>query len=223
MSRKKQATPAQPDRANGDKLAPGQPAQAPPPSDSRAASPPEGEMLDLQALVAEIAARLVTTGDPSLSRPVPLPPTRLEYEQVIVFRLVDGHYAVDLRNMAEVVQNPQITRVPGLPDWVLGVTNLHGEIISVVDLHRFLSLESPASALGALMLVARAGDQVIGLMVHEVGTILTFPTEHLISPPFQVQPELVSYLRGAVERDEGFVRLLDCERLLLGSQMQQFS
>jgi chemotaxis signal transduction protein len=73
------------------------------------------------------------------------------------------------------------------------------------------------------MIVAQAGDQHIGLVVDRIDIIYTFPVEQVISPPFKIAPELVPYIRGAIERQNEFIRFLDCESLLLGSQMQQFS
>ena len=73
------------------------------------------------------------------------------------------------------------------------------------------------------MIVAQAADQRIGLVVDDVELIYSFPVEQVLSPPFKVEPGIVPYLRGAVERDQEYIRLLECERLLLGQQMQQFS
>lgn len=186
-------------------------------------NPSTGEMVDLEALLAEIGARLITAGSMSLPQPQPVQAEPAESMQALVFMLLGDHYALELDHVGEVVRRPRITSVPGLPDWVLGVANLHGEIISVVDLVYFLDLGNQAARCPVDMLVTQAGDQRIGLMVDEVEIIYTFPTEQVLSPPFKVEPGLVAYLRGAVERQGAFIRLLHCERLLLGPQMQRFS
>jgi chemotaxis signal transduction protein len=181
-------------------------------------------MVNLDALLAEISARLVAAGSVNLVRPrLPTPP--VEQLRIVVFVLHGTRYAVEIRYVNQVLRQAAVTRVPGLPDWVVGVLNLYGEIVSVVDLARFLDLDPPAapSHSAATILVAQAADQRIGLMVDSVEVIYAFPAEQVISPPFKVEPSLVSYLRGAVERNDHFIRLLDCERLLLGPQMQQFS
>jgi chemotaxis signal transduction protein len=74
-----------------------------------------------------------------------------------------------------------------------------------------------------MMLVAQAADLKIGLMVDRVESIYRFPFEWVISPPFRLEPGLVAYLRGAVDRDGQMIRVLECERLLRGPKMQQFS
>lgn len=178
-------------------------------------------MIHLDAFLAQVSARLTAAGGISLSRTQPKPTAPAERMQVIVFKLAGVRYAVDIGHVSEIGRQAIITRVPGLVDWVLGVINLHGEIISVVDIARFLELNTEAPA--DMMIVVHAGDQKIGFMVDAIEPILTFLTEQIISPPFKIETSLVHYLRGAIEREGEFVRLLDCERLLLGPQMQQFS
>jgi purine-binding chemotaxis protein CheW len=184
---------------------------------------PTGEMVDLATLLEEIGARLVMAGSIPLGQTQPAPVKPVEHMKIIIFVMGDLRYAVEMSHIDEVVRSPSITPVPGLPDWVLGVTNLHGDIISVVNLARFLDIEMPAHQKDASMVVAHAADQRIGLVVDDTEVIYTFPTEQVISPPFKVSAQLVSYLRGAVERQGEYIRLLDCEHLLLSPQMQQFS
>jgi purine-binding chemotaxis protein CheW len=182
------------------------------------------EMVNLDSFLAEISERLATVSS--------IPVAGVQYDalvepiermQVVIFTMNDVHYAVDITCVSEVVRMPRITPVPGLPGWVLGVANLHGDVVSVIDLPSFLGVGAPADWRSASMIVAQTADQRIGLMVDDVDIIYTFPTEQVISPPFRVEESLVGYLRGTVEREGEFIRLLDCERLLLGQEMQQFS
>ncbi len=184
---------------------------------------PTGEMVDLAALLEEISTRLMMAGSISFGQTQPAPVKPVERMKIIIFVMGDLRYAVEMSHIDEVVRDPSITPVPGLPGWVLGVTNLHGDIISVVNLPRFLDIEISAYQKGVSMVVAHTADQRIGLVVDNTEMIYTFPTEQVISPPFKVPTQLVSYLRGAVERQGEFIRLLDCEHLLLSPQMQQFS
>lgn len=180
------------------------------------------DQVDLNVFVDEISARLVTAG----SLPMPLPhseqPAPQEHTQIIIFKLGSTCYAVDVGRVGEVVRSPDITPVPGLPGWVLGVTNLHGNIVSVVDLTFFLGVSDRATKSVVYMIVGQAADQVIGLAVDDIDIIYTLPAEQIISPPFKIEPALVPYIRGAIEHRNEFVRFLDCERLLLGQEMQQF-
>jgi chemotaxis signal transduction protein len=184
---------------------------------------PTGELVDLATILDEISTRLVMAGSLHLEQTKPVSARPVEHMKIIIFVIGDLRYAVEMGHIDEVVRNPSITPIPGLPNWVLGVTNLHGDIVSVVNLARFLDIETPAHRKDVSMIVARAADQRIGLVVDDTEVIYTFPAEQVISPPFKVSSELVNYLRGAIERQGEFIRLLDCEHLLLSPHMQQFS
>jgi chemotaxis signal transduction protein len=185
--------------------------------------PAAQEMVDLGAYLDQISSRLVT------AETMPEPPSTseddeaVEHRQLIIFRLGNVAYGVEIAHVVEVMQRPEITSVPGMPGWVLGVCNVHGEIMSVVDLARFLEKPPVANWQPEYMLVTQAQNQRIGLAVDDVDIIYTIPLHQVISPPFKIEPALVNYLQGTIERSEGFIRLLDCDRLLLGQQMQQFS
>ncbi len=177
-------------------------------------------LFHLDTLLAAIQERLAVVGTVPYSHPLSTSTAPAEMVRLVVFELSGVRYALDIRFIREVGRRTDITHVPGLPHWVLGVMNLHGEIISVVDLAKFLSLDPfPAS----MLIVTQAGEQRIGLMVHTVEQIQRVPVDQIISPPFKVDTPLAHYLRGAIEQTGQWIRLLDAEHLLLSSQMQQFS
>lgn len=182
-----------------------------------------GTTVDLDAFLTELSARLMTVGSVPIPQPVEEAVQTAERTQIIVFGLGGTRYGVEMRYVNEIVHEPRLTDVPGLPHWVMGVSNLHGDILSVVDLTRFLALESNTDLPPTNLVVAHAAEQRVGLMVHSVELIYTFPSDLILSPPFKIDTNVVPYLRGAVERENDFIRLLDCERLLLGSEMQQFA
>lgn len=169
---------------------------------------------DLDAFLSEISARLVDVGGGT-----PQPETTGEYERSMLFRVGHATFGITLSHALEVIRRPNITPVPGVPGWVAGVYNLHGEIISVVRLSVFLGKPREDST---TMLVMDAGDQTIGMLVSSVETIYAYPLDAILSPIAVVEPELVNYLRGVIHWRSETVRLLDCERLLTGQEMQQF-
>ncbi|MGF1505885.1 MAG: chemotaxis protein CheW [Anaerolineae bacterium] len=176
---------------------------------------------DLGNFLAEVQARLITSD--ATPQQASAPP--IEQERVMIFRLAGVHYAVSLENTAEVLRRPVITPVPGVLPWIAGVINLHGDIVSVVDLNLFFGGAPGYFSGGAdvTLLVMQAADQRIAMVVDGIEIIYSYPTEEILSPLFKVQPTMVAYLRGVVQWGDRVIRLLDCERLLTGPQMLQFS
>ena len=180
------------------------------------------QYINVDVILAEISARMITAGSISLPQMEGEPAAPVEYMQTMVFLLGETYYAVEISSVNELIRSPDVTPIPGILEWVWGVTNIHGQIVSVVDLAHFLDAGFITSLVGSSLIILEAKDQTIGLLVDSVQPIFTFPIDQIISPPFPVNLKLASYLRGAVERGGEFVRLLDCESLLTGEEMQQF-
>ena len=104
-------------------------------------------------------------------------------ERFVLFSIASTHYAVPETFVTEVESVPVITLVPRTPAWLRGVTNLRGDILSVVDMRTFLGLDA-TSPHGRRMLVVRLLDDAFsaGFLVDAVERIATVPPNE-ITPP----------------------------------------
>jgi purine-binding chemotaxis protein CheW len=145
-------------------------------------------------------------------------------EQFVVFTLSGTDYALPIANVLEIGRPRQITPLPDVPDWLLGLTNVRGDVISLVDLRVFLGLEygpfDPASRM--LVTQARGADLTIGLMVERVKEICKLPARAITLPPAPLEDQVTPYLRGVAEHAERLLVVLDLDRLLLSAEMRQF-
>ncbi len=175
-----------------------------------------GRAVRLASFLQQINARLaLALSDAHL-------PTQEPSPRFVTFTLAGARYALPIHHVAEIEREYRITPVPGLPAWVRGVMNWHGTIVSMIDLAQFLGLARTGTP-APMLLVAQAGDQLIGLLVDRVEPIVTVNPAEIMSPPFPIEPEIVPYLRGVLAVDQAFIRVLDGERLLLGAPIQQFT
>ena len=145
-------------------------------------------------------------------------------QQFIIFTLAGTEYAVSAANVTEVGEMLQITPLPNVPVWLKGVSNLRGDIISIVDLRSFLQLESGELSMTKRLLITRAGDQevVVGLVVDKVNAIRYLPTGKIEQPTGSIEDALETYLQGVLDYEERMLTVLDFEKLLLSDEMQQF-
>jgi purine-binding chemotaxis protein CheW len=184
--------------------------------------PPDQGMVDLEHVLAQIEGRLAQVSERVVvpaAKAISPPAERL---QILTFALGKTQFALDVLHVSEIFRDAEITHVPGVPGWVLGVINWHGAITSVVDFAQFLRLSLEDQPCKTIV-IAQAGDQRIGLGVTNVGQIYGIDIERLVSPPTRIASELIPYLRGVIDMDGHLIHLLDAERLLLGPQMQRFS
>lgn len=143
----------------------------------------------------------------------------------VTFQLADSYFAVPLEHVTEIQRVPTITHLPHVPDWIQGVANLRGNIVSVVDLRRILEL--PPTDAGAstrrLIITQSLVDEIeSGLIVDRVLGIRNLLESRVAPPTAPVDEVITRYLSGVVELDERLVVLLDVEKLLLSDAFRQF-
>ncbi len=145
-------------------------------------------------------------------------------DQHVVFSLAGTDYAVPGATVREIGRPPQVTPVPNVPDWVLGVANVRGDVLSVVDLRAFLGLERGGHGRDSRMLVVRAReeDMATALIVDRVRGIRAVPADAVAAPTADADPRVAPYLRGVSEHGGRLLVLLDLDRLLLSAEMRQF-
>jgi purine-binding chemotaxis protein CheW len=160
-------------------------------------------------------------GDFSAGKPAPAAGAE---EQHIVFTLAGTDYAVPISNVMEIGRPHQITPLPHVPDWLLGLTNLWGDVISIVDLRGFLDLgQSRAEGDNRLLVVrSRQENMTTGLVVDRVKQIVKIPAGQITTPAGAIEDQVGRYLRGVMEQGDRLLVFLDFDRLLLSSEMRQF-
>jgi len=141
----------------------------------------------------------------------------------VLLSIATAHYAVREVFVTELERVPKITPVPHVPAWVRGVTNLRGDILSVIDMRTFLGLEASASH-SARMLVVRLlnEDFATGLLVDSVDRIVSVPPDQITPPESTLDGPLAPYLTGMCEIEQRLVAVLDLDQLLRSSEIRQF-
>jgi purine-binding chemotaxis protein CheW len=132
----------------------------------------------------------------------------------VVVRFGGGRYALPMSAIAEVGRVARMTRVPGLPSWIAGVSNWRGRILPVVDLRPLLGV--PANDLKDDARVVVTGDETVsvGLLVEVVEGVATLPTGELATPPATVGNDAAELLAGQWTDDRGPVGVIDVGAVL---------
>lgn len=141
--------------------------------------------------------------------------------RLVPFSLADEWYAVDIDNVIEVLKLPSITKAPNLPDFILGVTNIRGNITSVTDPKRLFGLQESTVTPENRIIVIRAGRKTTGLLVDSVGKAIVLPLDS-VQPALSTIPEIkADYIKGGAKLADGrLFTILDMERIMSSDQMQ---
>lgn len=120
-------------------------------------------------------------------------------DELLTFRLGDGHYGVSARLVREVHPLGGYTPLPGTPPFVLGLVNLRGRLLVALDLRPLLAFSSSTPRLGAVLLIISANGVDIGLLADEVIEIRRCDSD--LSPSLALaERQSVAWVRG-VDRD----------------------
>lgn len=137
-------------------------------------------------------------------------PTELRLS-MLLFRVADEHFALDLASVEEAVVIAELVAVPTRERHLLGVVDWRARLLPVYSPSRVLGLESAPEA---VTIVVRDGDRVIGLAVDEVEDVLEIAPQQVRVAPVSGAAEPV--LRGLVRHGEVLVAVLDAGALVEG-------
>jgi purine-binding chemotaxis protein CheW len=139
-------------------------------------------------------------------------------EEYLTFFIAQVEYAVSLDHVREVIPYDTITRVPGMPDSVRGVTNLRGSVVPVIDLA--IKFRLPAAELSSrtcIVLVETelgGSSMLLGLLTEQVGQVLAVDGKELLPPPPFGSPVHTDYLDGMLQLGKSFALVLAVEHAL---------
>jgi len=135
-------------------------------------------------------------------------------EQLVVFELAGESYGVEISQVQEIDRMERVTVVPHAPEFVEGVINLRGRITPVVDLRARFDLAKVAATPLTRIVVVKAGEEWVGLVVDTVSEVLRIPLDAIEPPSAMVTTSESAFVRGIAKLEERLIILLDLERVL---------
>ncbi len=198
----------------------GQPLAVAPPADDTESGEGEGDQDvepddTLRRLVGQMLAEMAAASIPQDRSSDTGPAGAKATERFLSFSLAGEVYAVALAGILETDRLPRLTRVPGLPAWAIGVSNLRGSILPVVDLRRLLSLEEAENPQEGRILVVRPapGDAPSALVVDRLEGVALLAAADLHPAPLWLDNKILPYLEGIGSFKGRLVNVLDLGRL----------
>ncbi len=123
-------------------------------------------------------------------------------------------YAIHLLSVKEVIPLPETTTLPNGPSYFVGIMNLRGQIISVVDFRKRLKIKSKEEGLEEAVVIVELQGISIGLVVDSINKVLTASIKDIIEVP-EVQSQVnAEYIQGVYQGGQGLTIMLDLESLL---------
>lgn len=130
------------------------------------------------------------------------------------FRLRDAHYALDAEVVMEVIRVGEITPVAHAPQQVIGVINLRGRIVTLIDMGVSLGLPPAVQTVLSRILIVEDAGEFTGLLADEVSDVTDVSSDDIQPTPANISLERLRYCHGVFRRRERVVLLLDSKSLL---------
>jgi purine-binding chemotaxis protein CheW len=134
-------------------------------------------------------------------------------ERYICFSLGREKYAIPLLMVKEVIAPPEITPIPHAPPYFLGIMNLRGQVISVVDLRSKLEVKAAASSETAIV-ICDLKPASVGVMVDSIDSVVNVGANDVAERPEIKASKASEFITGVFRREQSLVLMLDIAKTL---------
>lgn len=141
--------------------------------------------------------------------------------QWVTFKLQEETYGINVMQVQEVLRYTEIAPVPGSPDYVLGIINLRGNVVTVIDTRARFGLESADITDNSRIVIIEAEKQVIGILVDSVAEVVYLKQSEVDTAPNVGTDESARFIQGVSNRDGELLILVDLNKLLSDEEWEE--
>ncbi|MGD8111229.1 chemotaxis protein CheW [Vibrio sp. TRT 21S02] len=146
-----------------------------------------------------------------------------EVLQWVTFQLEEETYGINVMQVREVLRYTEIAPVPGAPDYVLGIINLRGNVVTVIDTRSRFGLMEGEITDNTRIIVIESEHQVIGILVDSVAEVVYLRASEIDTTPSVGTDESAKFIQGVSNRDGKLLILVDLNKLLTDEEWDEMA
>ena len=146
-----------------------------------------------------------------------------EHRQCVTFRLDDETYGINVMLVQEVLRVTDIAPVPGAPGYVVGIINLRGNVVTVIDTRMRFGLSPNEMNDSTRIVIIESEKQTVGIIVDSVSEVVDIYSNEIETAPNVGNDETARYIEGVVSRGEELLILIDLNKLLTEDEWAEMS
>ena len=143
--------------------------------------------------------------------------------QWVTFRLDSEKYGIKVMQVQEVLRVTDIAPVPGAPDYVLGIINLRGNVVTVLDTRMRFGLPVAETDDNTRIVIIEAENQVVGILVDSVAEVVDLQSSDIETAPNVGNDESSKYIQGVSSLENELLILVDVNKLLTEDEWSEVS
>lgn len=140
----------------------------------------------------------------------------------LIFHLAQEDYGVSIKHVTEIVGRQNVSRVPNMPNYVIGVINLRGQVIPVIDVRIRFGIPFRDYDERTCSIVIHTSHSLFGLIVDSVDEVISIAPDMISSPPLSANTLSACYIKGIgrISGSDSVKIILDVNLLLPGSELR---
>lgn len=136
------------------------------------------------------------------------------HRQCVTFRLDNEIYGINVMLIQEVLRVTEIAPVPGAPNYVIGIINLRGNVVTVIDTRMRFGLPPKEMDDATRIVIIEVENQTVGIVVDSVSEVVDVDASEIETAPNVGNDETARYIEGVVSRGDELLILVDLNKLL---------
>ena len=141
--------------------------------------------------------------------------------QWVTFRLENETYGINVMQVQEVLRYTEIAPVPGAPSYVLGIINLRGNVVTVIDTRKRFSLNCSDTTDQTRIVIIESDSQVIGILVDAVAEVVYLRQSEIEATPNVGNEENAKFIQGVCHKNDELLILVDLEKFMTDEEWQE--
>lgn len=146
-----------------------------------------------------------------------------ELKRWVTFRLGQELYGVNVMQVREVLRYTEIAPVPGAPSYVLGIINLRGNVVTVMDTRMRFGLAPAEVTDSSRIMIIESDSHVVGILVDSVAEVVDLNTNDIDDTPNVGTEESAKFISGVCNREDDLLILIDLTKLLSDQEWDEVS
>lgn len=134
--------------------------------------------------------------------------------QWVTFRLADETYGINVMQVQEVLRVTEIAPVPGAPDYVMGIINLRGNVVTVLDTRKRFGLQTSEMDDSTRIVIVESDSTVVGILVDSVAEVVELRRSEIELSPNVGNEDSSKYIEGVTTCNDELLILVDINKLL---------
>ncbi len=141
--------------------------------------------------------------------------------QWVSFKLAGETYGVNVMQVQEVLRYTEIAPVPGAPEYVIGIVNLRGNVVTVIDARYRFGLESGEITDNTRIVILEADKHVVGILVDSVAEVVYLRLSEIETAPNVGNEESARFIQGVCHKNDELLILIELDKLLTDDEWKE--